>query len=469
MRVLRGNIILPVFLLFFFKGMAQQHPDFNQRGYTVGKIVIHGNKVTKNFIVIRELAFRKGDTLYTGDMLNSINRSEFNLNNTLLFHFVTIVPQFEGKTVRFDIHLRERWYVWPYPMIENADRNLNTWLQNKDFQRLTYGIDLWINNFRGRNEILQIKAETGFERTLAGYYSKPFIDRKKRFGIKFGGGYAMNKEVNYGSEKNRRLFYRADSPQRENIFAEVVLTYRQKLYTRQELSLKINNYAVADSITALSRDFTYLNNNQNESDFFTLSYLLKHDKRDFIIYPLRGYMFLVKARKTGLGLLPGSPDLLELYSEVHNHLRLGKRLRLSTGIYGRLNLLDDPPYLHQQGLGYGDFVRGYELYVMDAQHYFVSRNNIKFTLVKPKTKKFDFLPSEAFNTAFYAVYANLFADAGYAEDQLYFDQNPLSNKWLAGYGAGLDFVTYYDLILRMEYSLTIDGNRGLYFHFVKPI
>lgn len=466
---LRGIMILPVMIILAFSGITQDKPNLDSPRYIVGNINIHGNKVTKDFIVMRELAFSPGDTLYTRDMLSRINRSEFNLSNTLLFHFVTIVPAFQGNVVHFDIYIRERWYIWPYPMIENADRNLNTWMQNRDFRRLTYGIDLWINNFRGRNEILQFKAETGFERTIAGYYSKPFIDRKKRIGLKFGGGYAMNKEVNYGSEENRRLFFRADSPQRENYFAEVILTYRQKLYTRQELSVKVNSINVSDSVTSRAREFTYLNNNQSSSDFFTISYTIKHDKRDFIIYPLRGYMFLFRAEKTGIGILPGAPDLLELYSEVHNHLKLGKRLQLSNGIYGRLNLLDDPPYLHQQGLGYGDFVRGYELYVMDAQHYFVSRNNLKFTLVKPKTKKLNFMPGEAFNTAFYAVYANLFTDAGYAEDRLYFGQNPLSNKWLAGYGAGLDFVTYYDLILRMEYSLTIDGNRGLYFHFVKPI
>lgn len=432
MVILRGNIILPVLILISLWGNTQEKTELAVPGYIVGTINVHGNKVTKEYIVLRELLFNAGDTLNTRQLLSTINRSEFNLNNTLLFHFVTIVPTFENHVVHFDIYLRERWYIWPYPMIENADRNLNTWFQNRDFRRLTYGLDLWLNNFRGRNEILQIKAETGFERTIAAYYSKPFIDRKKRFGIKLGGGYAMNKEVNYASAENRRLFFRADSPQRENLFAEVVLTYREKLYTRQELSVKVNSYSVSDSITALSNNFAYLQDNQNTSDFFTLSYLFKHDKRDFIIYPLRGYMFLFRARKTGLGILSGAPDLLELYSEAHNHLKLGKRLRLSNGVYGRLNVLDDPPYLHQQGLGYGDFVRGYELYVMDAQHYFISRNNLKFTIIKPKTKKLDFLPGEAFNTAFYAVYANLYADAGYAEDGLYLVRtHSLTSGWPA--------------------------------------
>ncbi len=466
----RRGILIAALCIIITTGLnvrAQSVPEVPY--YIVHDIRVHGNEVTKEFIILRELTFAPGDTLLLNDLIRKINRTEFNLSNTLLFNFVNIVPTFDSKKVEFDIYLKERWYIWPYPMIENADRNFNRWFEDRDFRRLTYGLDLWLNNFRGRNEILQIKAETGFERTLAAYYKKPFIDRKKRFGIKLGGGYAMNKEVNFGSEENRRLFFRADDAQRENYFTEVALTYRRNLYTFHELGVSFNNISVSDSIVQESQPFNYLHKNQNQSRFFTLTYQIKHDTRDFIIYPLSGRMFLFRLQKTGLGLLPDAPDLLEAYSQVHHHLKIAKRLRLSNGLYGKLNLLNDPPYFHQRGLGYGDFVRGYELYVMDAQSYAISRNNLKITLVEPRTKKLNFMPGEAFKTAFYAVYFNLFTDAGYARDALFYNQNPLSNEWLVGYGAGLDFVTYYDLILRMEYSLTSNGDRGIYFHFVKPI
>ena len=45
-----------------------------------------------------------------------------------------------------------------------------------------------------------------------------------------------------------------------------------------------------------------------------------------------------------------------------------------------------------------------------------------------------------------------FADMGYVNDKRYATANPLANNWLHSYGAGLDFVTYYDKVLRLEYS-----------------
>ena len=79
-------------------------------------------------------------------------------------------------------------------------------------------------------------------------------------------------------------------------------------------------------------------------------------------------------------------------------------------------------------------------------------DNTKYTERKPKIAKIPKLPFEKFNTFHYALYANMFADAGYVKNKINFQNNKLSNSFLCGFGVGIDFVTYYDLVFRLEYS-----------------
>ena len=80
-----------------------------------------------------------------------------------------------------------------------------------------------------------------------------------------------------------------------------------------------------------------------------------------------------------------------------------------------------------------------------------------------------FFNSSKINTLHYAVYLNIFADAGYVKDSYYKNSNALSNTWLFGYGIGLDYVTYYDKTLRFEYSINRMGQGGFFINIQAPI
>jgi hypothetical protein len=43
----------------------------------------------------------------------------------------------------------------------------------------------------------------------------------------------------------------------------------------------------------------------------------------------------------------------------------------------------------------------------------------------------------------------------------------LTNKFLTGFGAGLDVVSSYDVVLRFEYSFNGEGESGFFFHVKK--
>src|ERR1035438_5556002 len=56
----------------------------------IGKILIVGNKTTKNKIIFRELAFQENDTIDRAEMPLKMKSAKQNLLNTSLFNFVSV-------------------------------------------------------------------------------------------------------------------------------------------------------------------------------------------------------------------------------------------------------------------------------------------------------------------------------------------------------------------------------------------
>jgi hypothetical protein len=48
------------------------------------------------------------------------------------------------------------------------------------------------------------------------------------------------------------------------------------------------------------------------------------------------------------------------------------------------------------------------------------------------------------------------------------DGNTLGNALLFGYGAGVDIVTYYDVVVRFEYTFNRRGENGFFLHMGAP-
>jgi outer membrane protein assembly factor BamA len=75
---------------------------------------------------------------------------------------------------------------------------------------------------------------------------------------------------------------------------------------------------------------------------------------------------------------------------------------------------------------------------------------------------------EQFKKAFYSVYFSIFADIGGVIDNQFSNENSLNNSLLASQGVSLDIVTYYDKLIRLEYSRNHLNEWGLYIHFSNP-
>ena len=440
-----------------------------QRVIVVG-IAINGNKATKDRIILREMLVQESDTLEATVLTDRMERSRQNLMNTGLFNTVTVLPLYlDLQQAMLEVTVHERWTIWPSPNFKLADPNFNTWWRtfDRDPDRVNYGAYLYKYNFRGRNETVYIKAQFGYTRQFGLRYKVPGVDRKGRFGLSIGAHYTEQAEVAAGTAGNRRvLLRRSDGPNRDEQKADLELSLRRNHDVRHFLRAAFIQASVADTVIATASD--YFNGDASSARYLSLGYGFTWDRRDLRIYPRAGHYGEARIDRLGLGLLSdNAPDVTTAYATVKKWWKLSDPITLALGVRGK-HTWGTPPYYAQEGLGYGHFVRGYEYYVIDGEHFTLGKANAVFQLVRPRNQRAEFMPAEAFRSLYFAVYLNVFADAGRVWDSRYADANFLAGQWMSGYGIGLDLVTSYDQVVRTEYTLNALGEHGFFLHFSQP-
>jgi hypothetical protein len=130
--------------------------------------------------------------------------------------------------------------------------------------------------------------------------------------------------------------------------------------------------------------------------------------------------------------------------------------------FGMIRLPFDQPFINQRMLGYGDlYVRGLEKYVIDGVAASLSRQTLRYELFNFSVPTF--LKSRTHNEVPFRIYPKVFFDYGYVYNK-YFTNNSLVNRPLYSAGFGIDIVSFYDFILRLDYSFNQLGQNGLFLH-----
>jgi outer membrane protein assembly factor BamA len=464
--------ILLVFSFSVHPVLAQSsNPDSLQDELIIHSIHITGNALTKPYIIYRELLFKTGDTLSAGNAESLFDRSEKNLLNTSLFNFATISSTRDKLGLNVSITVIERWYIWPTPMFELTDRNFNAWWASRDFTRVNYGFRVKWSNFRGRMENLDIFLRFGKNPQYSLLYELPYIEKTKRFGAGLEIGYVRKREVGFVTRKDKLEFIFNQDYLLHQQYAALKLSYRGNIITTHLVEIRYQHIVFSDSLLKYNPDYAYPH--QSVSDFLSFYYKLKIDNRDTKYYPLSGWYVDAEFCKGGLGTRFEQPiDIMWVRSTSRLFLPISSRWYFGTSIVGKLSSGSYQPYFLMQGLGYDrDFVRGYEYYVVDGNHYALSRNTIKFAVLPQRIKNLEFIHSRKFSQVHFASYLTLFADAGYVwESTSSVDYlNELPGTLLLGTGLGIDVVTYYDKVMRIEYSLNKLGESGIFIHFIAGI
>ncbi len=467
--------IVPGGFICFSQDTISSHDNHaikSEKKILIGEIIIEGNQKTNKNIILRELKVSDGLYLDSLSLILALSESKKNLLKLPLFNYVTIEAIGEGiDIVNIKIIVEERWFTWPQLSIINNERNFNTWLQNKDFSKLDYRVAVKQYNVMGLNHLLSIGLSYGYTRELSLAYQNIFLDKKQHHFLGMSARIFKQSSTFYRTYQNKQeSFTNNENDVIWGKYVRLEYDYRPKYNARHGIDLSYNEVEISDSLANLNPVF--LANNQTKNKYFEIKYQFFYDNRDSRSYPLSGYSIDFNIFKTGIGIFPNnSVDLLSISGTFKEFYKISERFYGAHSFSVKKSLENNQPYYFKKGLGYRDFLRGFEYYVIDCEDYYLLKNTFKFELLPPTISNLNFIPIRKFKKIHYAFYLSTFFDLGYAQekDQEIVLQNNLSNRLLFSGGIGFDISTYYDKVIRFEYSINSLGEPGIFIHFKASI
>ena len=440
--------------------LAQSTADSNY--IKIQSIHVIGNKKTKSFIIERELPFAAGDSLLKKDLQQIFKQAAIQVYNSNLFIEVnldSIVTNEDQLAVT--VKVKERWYIFPSPQFSLIDRSFNEWYTTykADFKRVVYGFDFSHNNFSGRRDNLNITVLSGYARNISFGYSNPYSNAKLTEGYSIFASYTENKEVGYKTNFNERILaYKNGLFVRKSFNAGGSYSRRKSVFKRDAFSIDFNYIKVNDSIVTSKYNPNYFNAEKSSQIFLDFSYGLSYANTNKNAYPTKGLIYNFSITKRGFGFSGGVNSLVlngtfsKYFTHKHNFYSAVK-------LSGNLKLPFEQAYINKRAIGFGNLnLRGLDLYIIDGvaaavANYTFSKKLFSFKIPVPfHIKVLPYLP--------FTFYAKAYTDIGFSYlPNKYISR--LNNTLLRTAGFGLDILSIYDIVVKVNYSFNQLGEKGL--------
>ena len=438
-------------------------PGQGQR-YNVGTIFIHGNKVTRSYIIAREIPFKSGDSLTIQQITGYFIQAREHLINTRLFNEVTIsLKEFRGYTVDINVDVKERWYIFPLPYIRPVDRNFTAWAeQGYSLKRFDYGLKYSQYNFTGRNDFLRVWLITGYSREVEMAYDRPNAGKNLVHG--FGGGFLFSgqQEIDIITTNNQQVFVNRDSIKYAGKYLQTQASFSLRYYFRPAIRTKhffrfsFNQLRIDSSVLVYNPN--YFLNNQLSLVFPEFFYSINYNHIDYVPYPTKGFLFETSILQRGF---TANMNMTQLIARSTEAFSFAPKMYFVTQNFAVLRLPFKQSFYNQKLLGYGDYyMRGLEKYVVDGIGLLLDRNTVMREMAH---FNIPFLRGTTHDHIPFRIFVKTYVDLGYVFNR-YNNLNSLQNTMLYTYGAGIDVVTFYDFVFRIEYSINQLGEKGLFFH-----
>ena len=475
-------VVVSVLAIFIFSKSELGAQAAFDTSFTVDSIIISGNKKTKTGVIMRELEFGLNDTITDRELEVLLDKSRSNLLNMPLFNFVyidTVQNSEHGRTV--NIKVEERWYTWPIFTIDPIDRNLNAWIRTRDISRVNIGLGVEKYNFLGLNHKVYAKTIFGYGNSFSFAYNDAYIGKNRVHALSFYANSVHKKTLDYDIVNDKPVTIKfQDKNAIEYTNFAIGYKYRKKINNSHIVYLNYKEYKIDETLFELNSK--YLNGQNKSIAYFDISYNFHYTKKDSRSYPLKGQEVMFSATKSGLGIIKNSGvNQLSIKTEYSQYSQIYKRLYLASKITCKKNFGNNDNFLFRTGLGYGDKLRGYEHYLINSTGFVLLNTDLKFEIIKPKVfllemngiKKYEniYHSVRKFSKIPYSVYVNFFADAAYASDDdknSEYKNNVLVNSFIMSYGAGINIVTYYDLVIRLEFAVNKFKETGVILNFTAP-
>ena len=389
---------------------------------TVSRIVIVGNDITKDHVILWEMSTKVGSLLDV-DALEQDRKRIYSLQ---LFNKVDVDYVLDGAEATVTVKVSERWYIFPFPIIG---------FKYHDIKNVYYGAGLLHQNFRGRNEKLVASAAFGFDPWYNFSYQNPRLtdDDDLFLRMQIGSSHVRNQNSEVVEYDQTLFFGNASIGKRFGLFTTVTGTLGYEEW-------KVGDMQPGRTLSSTGKDH-----------YIVLGASYMYDGRDLREYPLAGDYVALSATKYGLG--ESEVDLFRTMIDLRRYGSLGGDVSLCARAFG--SFLGGglcPPYQHAY-FGYFERIRGYYTEILEGEDQVGGSLELRLPILKPRyiTVSLPSLPPE-FSVWRYGVYAAIFADVG----TTWYRTAP-NVPWYAGYGAGLHFLLPYSFVVRTEYAFNEQG------------
>jgi len=424
----------------------------------INAITIEGNEKTKNYIILRELPYHVGDIIPKDSLSYYNSIAHQHLINTSLFNEAYVTVQADDSlSCTIHVQLKERWYFFPIPYARWADRNFSQWWHegNRSLDRVNYGINFRESNLTGNNDKLTLGLVAGYTQQAIVRYQLPYFDKQLRFGIGFGFQYFTQKEMNTSTNLDKQIFLKTDAVIQKGYRSNISFFYRPNFYERQNVQIGFGTNEISDSafliqpafLPTLGKSFNYLD----------INYAYSKINFDYNAYPSKG----AALEFTAYHRFSAHSDLSSLQLRKILAQPLGNSNFILFESNTLVKFLSNHNYTDARLMGYGNMqMSGLEYYVVDGNagtlfraewHHPLGGFTVK-NLIAKKT-----LPEVK-----YRFWLKAFTNLGYVYSDRPSDNSRLSNTLLRTAGMGIDIISIYDFVLKIDYSLNQLGDKGLY-------
>lgn len=446
---------------------------------TIGSVNITGNKKTKEYLVFREIPFKKGTKIQKSNLAAAIEEARVNVLNTQLF--LEVIPRIEiagPQTVNVFFTLKERWYIFPAAYFKFVDRNLNQWWneQNKSLERINYGIKLNWDNVSGRRDKLSFTFNNGYSRKYEIFYEQPFADKKLEKGFLGGIFYTQTRQLNYATtDSNKQVFFPLSDRLtkdfvRTTFRAEAGFTIRKGVNHRHAFRLNYIDEKISDTINQIvinnpsKRYLPYFSGFASRQRFGELTYSYHFYNVNNIPYPWRGFVVTGSLMQRGLGAK--GMNLWQASVKAGKFFELKKKTSVAIVGHSLIKLPFNQPMYNMAALGYGDwFLQGLENYVIDGVLAGILKVAVRQDVLNVNVPTF-IIKNEKYKKIPFKFIAKAYGNIGGSHIP-YYTTTLLNNRFLYTGGFGVDVLSYYDFVAKFEYSFNQLGEKGLFVHLRK--
>lgn len=424
-------IILSLLFSWHVPAQSDSTSIYTLNSFKIDSILMRGNDITDEDIIYRELTFKLNDTVDYKVLKYNENR----IYSLGIFTTVYLIPFYKNGKVILAIDLKESWYIWPLPFAELAD---------KSWDKITYGFDINVKNFRGRNENIRTRFAFGYNPSVSISYSIPLLFRKAEI--------SLRADINYGTmsniSNNAKKLYGGDFDQKYSS-ASLTLGKRINLFHYFFLLGGFQYVETPKHIHGISVS-------KDRIDRIYISGLgYSYDSRDLAQFPEQGVYFNTSFQYKGMGI--NDIDYKIFNIDFREYRVIVGNLSAKWRFYTRQAYGSNIPFFDYSYLGYAERIRGHFKLTAEGNSSVLGSVEVKYPIIKKWDIEFNFpIIPKSLQTYRVAVYAQSFFDAGNVTKQ---ESDLMLKNFVTGYGCGLTFLVLPYNIARLEVGLDKFGNK----------